>query len=175
MTLKHSFWLSLIVTLLLGGAFSWLDPMIRGAASPNGIVSLELCAYSDGCGAILSSWDSRQETLAAFLLGIDYLFLIVYALAIFAALRLSAAKLGGRLGQLTRQIAWLAPLAGFCDVVENTFLISGLLSGDYTQTGWPAALFASAKFAALGLAFAWFLLVLPVGRWLLNNKPQNAH
>lgn len=164
--MKRIFQVSLAVTLVIGTLFLFLDPVLRTPLAPYGIVSLELCAYADTCDALVSGWDMRQQRLAAFLLGIDYLFLLAYAAAIFAAYRLSAARFRASVRTITLGLAWLAPFAGLCDAVENAYLLGGLLEMDYTSAGWPAALAATLKFAALGLALAWYgaamLLLRPV-------------
>src|SRR5690606_29086438 len=137
--MKRIFQASLVVTLVIGVLFLYLDPMLRTSLAPYGIVSLELCAYSDSCNAMVAGWDVRQQNLAAFLLGIDYLFLLAYAAAIFTAYQLRIPGLSGPLRRVTCMIAWLAPVAGLLDAVENGYLLGGLLAADYSSAGWPAA------------------------------------
>lgn len=156
--MKRIFQASLAVTLLIGVVFLFMDPMLRTSLAPYGIVSLELCAYKDSCDAMVAGWDMRQQSIAAFLLGIDYLFLLAYSAAIFAAYRLSREKLDGRLRAISLRIAWLAPLAGVCDAIENAYLLGGLFASDFTSVGWPAALAATIKFIAVAIALLWYPL-----------------
>ena len=168
--MKRIFQASLAVTLLIGVLFLFMDPMLRTSLAPYGIVSLELCAYPDSCDAMVAGWDMRQQNIAAFLLGIDYLFLLAYSAAIFAAYQLSLAKLSGRLRVITMQIAWLAPLAGVCDAIENAYLLAGLLGSGFSSVGWPAALAATIKFAAVAVTLLWYPLALLVLRPALNTR-----
>lgn len=168
--MKRIFQASLAVTLVIGVLFLFMEPMLRTSLAPYGIVSLELCAYADSCDAMVAGWDMRQQNIAAFMLGIDYLFLLAYSTVIFAAYRLSLAKLSGRLRAITLQIAWLAPLAGVCDAVENAYLLAGLLASDFSSAGWPAALAATLKFAAVAATLLWYPLAMFALRPALNTR-----
>lgn len=168
--MKRIFQASLATTLVIGLLFLYLDPMLRTSLAPYGIVSLELCAYTDSCNAMVAGWDMRQQNIAAFLLGIDYLFLLAYSAAIFSAYRSSLAKLSGWLQASTLQIAWLAPLAGACDAVENAYLLVGLFASDFSSVGWPAAIAATIKFAAVAATLLWYPLAMFVLRPALNAR-----
>jgi hypothetical protein len=168
--MKRTFQASLAVTLLIGVLFLFMDPMLRTSLAPYGIVSLELCAYTDSCDAMVAGWDMRQQNIAVFLLGIDYLFLLAYSTAIFAAYRLSLAKLSGWLQAITLQLAWLAPLAAVCDAIENAYLLAGLFASDFSSVGWPAALAATIKFAAVAITLLWYPLAMFVLRPALSAR-----
>ncbi len=128
-------------------------------AAPQGILSYELAGTPAEAQAILDSWDARAQLIAAFTLGLDYLFMPVYstALAIACAYAGKAMRTRGwRLGALAAGVAlaqWLAPCF---DAVENVALTAMLVNG--VSLPWPAvsAAFATIKFALIlaGLAYS---------------------
>ena len=135
-------WFRLLLALFLPTllAMGLIDLDLRGPPSPNGIVSLELCAYADSCGAIVGHWGAPGREAAMLSLGLDYLFLVAYA----GLLGVSLLWLGAR------RMAWAAFAAGLADALETFSLVQYLQhGGDWAQ---PAALFASLKFALLAVA-----------------------
>lgn len=157
--MKSLFWLSLSLTVALALVFLQLDPALRGPLSPWGTVSLELCAYTANCDAMVAAWNSHSREIAAFLLGGDYLFMVCYALTLYAGLQLLAARRHGRLQGLARRLSWLAPVAAALDAVENAFLTTGLLQGSYAGLAWPASLAASLKFLLLAITLIGLLTI----------------
>lgn len=154
--LKKIWWSLLALTLLVGGVIALIDEGLRTPAAPLGIVSFELCAYSNACADVVASWDSKARQLAALSLGIDYLFLVLYPAVIFVSLLLVAPLLPPRLERFTRGSGWAAWGMGFADAFENYFLTQMLLSESVLGLGWPAAVFASIKFAILAFTLTWF-------------------
>lgn len=128
-------------------------------AAPQGIVSLELAGSAERAAAILASWAPPQREAAAFGLGLDFLFLLLYPVAISLACRIVAFRIEPRRprwARLGRAIALAVPLCVALDAVENAALWRMLQLG---PTGpWPlmAAICAGPKFGLilLGLAYA---------------------
>lgn len=164
MSMERTFIASMIFVIIIAAAFLKLDAELQNTVARNGTVSLELCAYPANCDEIMASWDERRQVIAAFLLGIDYLFLVSYSLAIFSALQMAARKMGERFGKLTVWISYMAVIAGIADAIENTFLISGMLSDDFSHAAWPASIAATIKFSAVAIAIAWFFIAVPAVR-----------
>src|SRR5690349_11404866 len=80
---KPLFFTFLILTLTLLAIFHVLDQELRTDAAPNGIVSFELAGNPETARAIIDSWeDMRLWLSAASSLGIDYVFMPIYALAL---------------------------------------------------------------------------------------------
>lgn len=146
--IRRWFWLLLALFLPTAVAMVLIDLDLRGPQSPNGIISLELCAYADTCAAIVEQWGSRGRDAAMLGLGLDYLFLVAYA----GLLGVSLWWRG------SRRMPWAALGAGLADAVENFALVQYLQQGG----GWAqaAAMFATLKFALLALASFWLLVLL---------------
>jgi hypothetical protein len=159
------FWSLLLATLALLLILNQVgDPLVNPDA-PYGIVSFEIARTWPTAASIMSSWDFAARLHAAFSLGLDYLFMLVYS----STLALSSLWAGDKLLVLRWPLAgfgvplaWGSWLAAVFDSVENLALIL-LLFG---QQGyfWPAAaaLCAYLKFGLilLGMAYAFFALVV---------------
>src|SRR5688572_2730085 len=110
---KRIFFALLILTLILFGVFSVLDAPLRTPAAPNGIISFELARTVGQANAITSEWKRSSLLLsavagqanpdivntpyvfAAFGLGLDYLFMPVYAFALALGTLLAADQHAG--------------------------------------------------------------------------------
>lgn len=153
----------LFLTILLFAVFRVLDQPLRTPAAPNGIVSFELAGTPAQAEAMLSSWSQEGKFFAAFGLGIDYLFMPVYAFALAFGTLLAAGRHGGWIKSLGAVAGWGAFAAALFDAVENYALFQVLL-GAY-QSSYPAvaAVCASIKFALLifGLVYALVAGLLP--------------
>lgn len=158
-TLSTAFRFSLAVAALGLGALSLVDLGLRNPHSPNGIVSFELCAYGQQCSDIIANWDTQASLLAALSLGADYLFMVAYPAAIFFGLRLLAARAtaaSANTARTTLLLSWLCVPMGVADALENMALFGMLLQPETVPTwAWPASLFATVKFALLGLLLVW--------------------
>ena len=106
---KQFFFTFLFLTLVLFAVFRVLDQPLQTDAAPNGIVSFELAGNTLTARAITDSWKqlslllsaTRQPNpdivnvayvFAAFGLGLDYLFMPIYALALGLATLLVTQK-----------------------------------------------------------------------------------
>jgi hypothetical protein len=145
--------LSLMVILNMSAT-----PLTTGAA-PLGIVSFELAGSVSRAQAILDSWNSAAQLHAAFGLGLDYLYMPLYATTIGLACLWAADVLRRRrwpASQAGMPLAWGLWLAAVCDVGENLALITMMFG--VVADPWPAVSFwfASIKFVliVLGLIYA---------------------
>jgi hypothetical protein len=154
---RTGFNVALALALASFAALAAIDLSLRNPASPNGIVSFELCAYSGSCRDIIAHWDSTTRLMAALSLGIDYLFMVAYPAAICFGLLLVALKVPARLQPLTKRAAWAIWIAGAADALENYCLARMLLAPAAQQYAWPAAIFATVKFSVLGVVLAWLV------------------
>lgn len=172
---KPLFFTFLAGTLVLFAVFRVLDAPLRTPAAPNGIVSFELAGTPFRAQAIIDSWHeqsylassvadepvpgvvSRAYSLAAFGLGIDYLFMPVYATALALGILLAARKHGGWFFTLGAWLGWGAYTAMLFDAVEN-YALARMLMLNEVWSPYPevAAFSASSKFflLLLGLLFA---------------------
>ncbi|MCP4138687.1 MAG: hypothetical protein GY755_00070 [Chloroflexi bacterium] len=162
---KKIFLSLLALTLVLVGIFGILDAPLRNPVSPSGIVSFELAGTPEKAEAIIQSWDSRAQLFAAFGLGYDYLFMVVYGLTLSLGVLMTASKNGGKFEKVGNYLGWGVLLAALLDGVEN-FALWRLLSGTATELcPRVAALSATIKFVLLILGLGYAL----VG-WLWKKK-----
>ena len=163
---KPLFFIFLFLTLALFAVFQILDQPLRTDAAPNGIVSLELAGDARAARLIINSWKQTSLQLsatgtpnpdivntpyvsAAFGLGLDYLFMPVYALALAFATLLAAQKHAGLVESLAGAAGAGAFAAAMFDAVENYALLQILLGR--IDTGFPtvASFCAIVKFGLL--------------------------
>lgn len=141
-------------TLLLSLILGWVGQPLTTPAAPNGIVSFELAGSPAASQAILDSWEPLARLHAAFIQGLDFLYLLVYAVTFALAGLFSAnviQRLGWPLARLGKPVAFGFALAALFDLVENIALVLILLGT--VRSPWPevAAVCAWLKF---GLLFA---------------------
>ena len=127
---------------------------IKGAA-PWGIVSIELAWTTKKAGQIVDAWNERgylhtasQQTY------LDFLFLLIYPLALSLACAMLAGTGSGSMTTAGMALSWSVLLCTPLDAIENV-LILRMLKGN---TGFPIPLLTS---LAAALKFA--LIVVALG------------
>lgn len=127
LALKVPYSLLLGLTLVVWIILILLDAPLRNDAAPLGIVSLELAGSGEGARSIIESWNKQQQVMAGASLGLDYLFLVLYPLAISQACRClaTARQTGASPSRSSRLlvVARLQLLAGPLDAIENAALL----------------------------------------------------
>lgn len=161
--------ISLALALVTLAALVLIDRHLRDPVSPQGIVSFEMCAYSSTCQAIVEAWGPGGRVWAGLSLGLDYLFMLLYAAAISFGLRVAAVGLPERLAAATRLVAWSAWGAAVMDAFENFALAQILVSPEAMSYAGPAAIAATVKFTILGVTITWLVAVL-VYRGVLQRR-----
>ena len=171
---KRLFFAFLFLTIALFAIFRILDQPLRTPAAPNGIVSFELGRTPEKAFQILVSWEpvlnqgvaiQKAKLFAAFGLGIDYLFMPLYAFALAFGTLLAAGKHSGWIKSLGAVAGYGAFAAALFDAVENYALFQILLNRVYSLYPEIAFYCASIKFGLLIFG----LLYALVG-WLLPRK-----
>lgn len=156
---RYVFWMIVVAALGLLLILNLVGPPPTPVA-PLGIVSYEIAGSPQKANAILAAWGPQDQLQAAFSLGLDYLFILVYAAAIgWACMRAGAAlsRSGWPLSAAALPAAIAAGVAAACDAFENAALAAILFSGQAVSP-WPEA----ARIAALvkfGLLFACLVYV----------------
>ena len=143
---KQFFFTFLFLTLVLFAVFRVLDQPLQTDAAPNGIVSFELAGNTLTTRAITDSWKqlslllsaTRQPNpdivnvayvFAAFGLGLDYLFMPIYALALGFATLLVTQKHAGWLHSLAVVAAYGAFTAALFERGGKLCLVSDPVGG----------------------------------------------
>jgi hypothetical protein len=150
-----------ILTFAIFITFQRTGSILNTHEAPNGIISFELAGSVIVADSILDSWSAKAREVAAFSLGLDYLFLVAYSSA-FALACIWASRtpriVNTALYRIGLWLAWGQFAAGLFDAIENGALITILL--DAPKTPWPeiARICALIKFSLLGLALVYILL-----------------
>ena len=152
------FWPLLATTLFVMVLFQFLDRPLRTPAAPWGVVSFELAGSVEKAGSMIDSWDDRARLSAALGLGLDYLFMLLYATTIAIACLWSAGvydSLGWGLAGLGGLMAWGVWLAALLDGIEN-YSLWQLLKGPVSDP-WPgvARWCASIKFTLIAISMVY--------------------
>lgn len=153
-----------VLTLSLSYALTSTGRPLKTAAAQFGIVSFEFAGNLPNAVAMIDSWDESARVAAGLNLGLDYLYLVAYPLAIglgclLVSLRFRPSGFSAPAGIL---LSWLQPVAGILDAIENYALIS-LLTGSRDEI-WPAVAYwcATPKFAIVAAGLAYVLLGYPM-------------
>jgi hypothetical protein len=137
-----------------------LDQTLITAAAPKGIVSFELAGSIKKAGQILEEWGPQGKAYATLSLGLDYLFLFVYALFISLSCVRIARYFKTRylwLATWGLGLGWAQFLAALLDASENFALIN--LAFGSQRESWPiiARWCALVKFGIVGAGLAYIL------------------
>jgi hypothetical protein len=146
------FWLLSALMAIVMALMNLVSLPLITEAAPAGIVSFELAGSVEAAQAMLASWDARAQRYAAFGLGFDYVFMLVYAAWLSLVCELAGAALWIRRLPLANLRNWLRRgmwLAAGLDAIENLGLAVILLEAP--QSPWPeiAAVCAALKFGLL--------------------------
>lgn len=144
---RPTFWIVVISTLALLIALNLLGPSATTSA-PLGIVSFELAGSPQAANAVLAGWGPADRLKAAFSLGLDFLFIPLYAWAIgWGALKAGreVERRGWPLAQAARPAIFAVGAAATLDVLENSALVKVLFAAE-VRSPWPEA----ARWLAIG-------------------------
>lgn len=161
-------------TILLMLALNMLGAQLRTVVAPAGIISFELAGSVNLSKKIIKAWDQKQQILAGFHLGLDFLFLFIYPSAIAFCLVWISDTIESR--QTRRNpliiIAWVMFLAVVLDFVENCLLLFMLLNGP--SMPWPLVSRWSAilKFFIIIVGLAFILLGLIISRVSITRRSR---
>ncbi|MCP4361382.1 MAG: hypothetical protein GY796_25510 [Chloroflexi bacterium] len=152
---------SIIAALLITVIFQFSGRPLSTSAAPAGIVSLEFARTPETAQAILDSWDAQAKMTAAFGLGLDFLYPLVYATAISLACVSIADKIrlsSPPVATVGIWLAWSVWLAAVLDYVENFALFQMMFGA--TNSFWPLLAFvcATIKFIFIILALLYALV-----------------
>lgn len=162
---KPLFWVFLTGTVIIFAFFRPLGAPLTTSAAPSGIVSFELARTTSNAQAMIGSWDARAKLYAAFGLGLDFLFMPVYAMALSLGSLLAAGRHRGWFANLGARMGYLSFGAAIFDAVENIGLWNSLLG--HAQSAWPSISFwcATVKFSLILLGIIYGLI-----GWLWPRK-----
>jgi len=173
---KTVFFTFLGLTILLMIIFAWTGAPLFTSAAPQGVIYLQLAGSVEKAQQIIASWDKTARLMAAFGLGLDYLFMVVYPLTIGLACIWAADILRFHhwpLAALGAWFAWGIWLAALLDAVENIALTILLIRP--VVAPWPqvAHWCVTVKFSLIfiGLVYGFYgLVVWIVGKFTMPRS-----
>ena len=148
----------IIFSIILMVALGSIDRPLRNDLAPKGIISFELAGSR--AKKIVNSWSQAARQNAFLSLGLDYLYLSVYPLALSLACQLAAATVRGLWLSIGGLISWLVLAAMPLDAFEDYALIKVLKVPESER--WPevAKWCAIPKFGLVFLGLIYLLLWL---------------
>ena len=165
--------ITLVMSIILLFAMRILDTPLKTQTAPSGIVSLELAKNYDASQQILDSWGTEAKVNAALSLGLDFLFLIVYAFFIsLSCIRVATALKGDHpiIFKVAVVLAWAQFIAAILDAIENLALIHLLLNSSRKWLPGLARCCAIVKFSIVGAG-----LIFILGGLLAIGLKQDFH
>jgi hypothetical protein len=150
---KRAIVITLLISAILLLAMRTIDAPLRTNMAPRGIVSFELAKNYDISQQILNSWSAEAKINAALSLGLDFLFIVTYALFIsLSCIQVAAAIKVDHLifFNIAVVLAWAQFLAAILDVSENLALIHLLLKSSHQWLSCLAHWCAMMKFSIVG-------------------------
>jgi len=155
------FWPLVVLAVLTMYTLNIVGAPLTTEAAPAGIVSYEFAGTVFKTEKILASWNAVARERAAFVQGLDFLFIPVYVSAIAIGCSMASSVLhrkGWALASFGAPLAWLAVLAGLLDVFENIALVVMLF--DIPANPWPQIAYwcAGPKFflVVIGILYSLF-------------------
>lgn len=150
-----------VLTFIFMILLNELGASLINSTAPDGMISLELAGDVEASKGIIDSWTAETQLIAAFSLGLDYLFLVVYSTTIGLGCIWAMGAFRSKSPQLVTiglLLAWGQWIAAMFDGVENAALLK-LLLGDL-QSPWPqvARIFAIMKFILIALGLIYIMI-----------------
>ncbi len=149
----------LVILLIFIAVMRYLDSFLITQSAPNGIISFELAKESNVVLEIIKSWNTTAKFAAGLSVGIDFLFLIVYATFLtLLFLRINKKLLEKTKIKFSWFILFLPVAAAFFDILENIAMIKLLLGDIQLKWSLMAYYFASIKFIFLLIVIGYILV-----------------
>jgi hypothetical protein len=176
---KRALILFFILTIVLLTAMNWLDAGLKTEAAPSGIISFELADSLEHSRRITASWGPDGKVRAALSLGLDYFFLVAYALFIALACSQIAKALQANspnFAAVGYLLAWAQFPAAALDAFENAALIHLLLGSSLPPLPLVARWCALIKFSLVGAGLIYIIgtglvfLATKLLRWRARQK-----
>lgn len=141
---------------------------LNQSAKVRGVVDLQLAPDADAATKVIADWGERGRKLAAFTIGLDALYIVVYVAILILGCRMAgdgfAASPWPWMATLGLYLAWAAVVAGGCDAIENWGLIR-MLDGEMTPgLQRLTRLCARIKFLLSGLAGVYVIAAMALLR-----------
>lgn len=159
-----AFIVTVLASLALMVILQFINAPLKTEAAPLGILSFEFAGTAANAQRMVASWNDGARDAAQLGLWVDFLFIPAYSSAI--ALGCWLVRRRWRDHRVGVVLAYLQPVAGLLDMVENVSLLR-ILDGQVTEglaaTAWWCA---AVKFAIVAAGLIFLLAsVLFKGGW----------
>lgn len=158
--------IALILLTILWGRYLMAQGAPLLSKLPNGIIDLEVPWSTATAQRYLELLGTEGRALARKNLELDFVFLILYPLAISLTCAVLATSVGGKAELLGVILAWAALAAMPLDATENATML--MMLSDHISAPWPqlSTICATLKFGVVagGVGFT----VFGIGAWLLS-------
>ena len=168
---KRFMWISIILALLMSAIMTTVAEPLTTTVAPAGIVSFEFAGTAVNAQAMINSWDTQAKIHAGLSMGLDFLYPIIYALAISLAVVVASGRFSGWMNKLGVWLAWGVCAAAVFDYIENFGLIQLLLGSTHDFWAQLAYWCAAIKFLLIILGVLYALLG---GMHALIRREANA-
>lgn len=164
---KSIFFISGLVTLILLIILLKINQPLINTNAPFGIITFELSEDLNSSVSILESWGSNNKIYAALSLGLDFVFIIFYALFLsLVCFKLSEGLYRNyatiKLANLGTFIGWLPLIAGLFAIIEN-FALTQLLLGKQNESFHSLSqLFGYSKLILIGITICYIIIGLGI-------------
>ncbi|MEM6486070.1 MAG: hypothetical protein AAF662_13940 [Pseudomonadota bacterium] len=158
--MRRCFVVVLILFLICSVVVLTLDLQLRNEITPEGIVAFEFCGFTATCSDALRAWSEVQVRTLILLLGIDYLYLLLFPATLVLAIALVRRKLNEYSQPISPSLLVLGAGISAADAIENVGSLSMIFYGDASFPALLSALCATMKFLLLGVGFLWLVLLL---------------
>ncbi len=153
----------LTVTMVMIAVMRWHGAPLITPVSKAGIVSLELAKTTKQASKIINVWKHLKESPdlirhAITNTYIDFVFIIFYSLFLYSYCTFISTKQKQFPAGISRTLGMAALTAGFCDVVENYFMLLQLEQHVSATNAFLVWFFALIKFILLAATVLWCLL-----------------
>ena len=155
-----------LTTLVLMIVMNFISAPLKTSDAPLGMISYEFVGNPVNAQKILNSWSHQVKLVAAFSLGLDYLFLFVYSTTIALACIWAADILRNAQWPLAwagAPLAWGQWIAALLDAIENLALLLLLLGSVSSPLPEVAFWAATGKFTLIFLG-----LIYAIYAWVVN-------
>lgn len=157
---KRLFWVLFGFTLLTIVGMQLTGAPLKTEIAQGGIITFELVGTLSGSQGILDSWQGPNMTWAGINMGLDFLFLFLYATTIALGCLILASKMPQNLRYLAvvgKWLAWGVVVAALLDMIENVALILLLTGSDSELLPRLARSVAIPKFTLVFLALLYLV------------------
>jgi len=157
----RTFIVLLLLTIAVMITLQVLGGPLKTDVAPFGIISFELAGTLPLAQKMVESWGKLGQIFAGLNLGLDFLFIIMYANCIGLGCVIVARNLsrhGAFLATTGIGLSWALWLAALFDCIENYALINLLLGSQQATFALIAKWCAIPKFLIVGLCIAYIIL-----------------